>query len=137
MNRGWRVAVTKPNDQSRFWHWAVWMQDTNREPGRSYPSIPLKEDSVDFEVTPELPSEHGILMGNGYGLMQTGKVYRVIGALSEPRVQPLPKWVRYLPRRVQMLIPVPKPRFATSEWYEITIPVDALSTNPSNSAVTQ
>ena len=138
MNRGWRVAVTKPNVQSNFWHWSVWMQDTNREPGRIYPSIPLKKESTDFEETPELPTEHGILMGNGYGLMQTGKVYRVIGALSEPGIERfLPSAIRNLPARVQQFIPAPKPWYATSVWYEIITPFPAPSTNPPNSDLSQ
>lgn len=126
MNKGWRVAVTKPNEQSRFWHWSVWIQDTNREPARIYPLIPLKKDYLDYEALPETSNEHGILMANGYGVMPKGRVYRVIGAHNEPGLhRKLPKWVRHLPPRVQKMISTSKQRFATSEWYEISLPLPA------------
>lgn len=134
MNSGWRVAVTKPNEQSRFWHWSVWMQETNRQPNGTYALVPLKKDSLDFETTPELTNEHGILVGGGFGLIQTGNVYRVVGALNEPENTFL-RWTSKLPPRLRKLIPTKQPRFATSEWYEITIP--PLGTNLPTSAANQ
>ncbi|HTI68876.1 MAG TPA: hypothetical protein VMF06_02855 [Candidatus Limnocylindria bacterium] len=117
----WRVAVSKTSGRASFANWTLQFQQTNRSAVTGAAVVPLVKDTLMIQDHPESEDEEGILSPR-YGMTwEEGAVYRVIGGYYKPSraIQFLPEgmWRRY-PFLLSWL-PEPRPRFATSEWFEI------------------
>jgi hypothetical protein len=118
----WRVDVPKPKSNlDAVLFWSVWIQQTNAERSDAQMLL-MKTNENDLLNWPISGTESGIVTWSGPGI-ESNKIYRAIGALSEPGRSPWRARFFQTPLRPFLRFwPEPRPRLATSHWVRIKLP---------------
>ena len=125
----WSAAVPRSRShRPAVLFWSCHYEETKKA-SVQHSTILLSATENDLLSTPHIASnEDGILQWGVSQTLNPDNAYRVIGAYWEPnRFEAIISWGQRLPV-LRRLLPRPKPTFATSEWFEVTMDMDSLGT---------